>query len=123
MAASTMANGSRTRSMAVESMSGLMEDATTETGKTTTCMEGVSTPGKMADAMKENTSTTESTATESMSGRTVDNTKGAGRMVNNTERVFTNRLMDKNAEVFGRMENVLSGLMNSEKTIFLVYNV
>ena len=109
--------------MAVESMSGLMEDATMETGKITTCMEGVSTPGKMADAMKENTSTTESTATESMSGRTVDNTKGAGRTVNNTERVFTNRLMGKNAEVFGRMENVLSGLMNSEKTIFLVYNV
>ena len=104
-------------------ISGLMAEDMKENGRITTCTVKVSTPGKMADAMKENTSTTESTATESMSGRTADNTKGAGRTVNNTERVFTNRLMDKNAEVFGRMENVLSGLMNSEKTIFLVYNV
>jgi len=53
-----------------------------------------------------------------MFGRTEDSTRAVGRMANSTEKVSINKLMVKKEEVFGKMENALSGSMNSEVSLY-----
>ena len=125
-AASTMESGSKIRSMDAESTNGLMADATMEIGKTTTCMAEVFIPGKTVDVMRESISTIENTVMVSMCGKMAGNTKDAGRTANSMVKVFTNKLTDKNAEEFGKMESASSGSMNNEELSFCCtcfYNV
>ena len=91
-----------------------MADATTETGKTTTCTEEESTHGKMVDDTKENTLMIENMVTVYMFGRMEDSIRAVGKMANSTEKVSINKQTDKNAEVFGKTVNALSGQMSSD---------
>lgn len=66
------------KSMAGESMNGLMEGNTMAIGKITTCMAKVSTLGKMGESTMGSTSTIGSTASELTHGKTEDNMLATG---------------------------------------------
>lgn len=82
-------NGSRTRSMELAITSGQMVASTTECGRTITCTEEVSIPGRMVVNTRVNISTTASMASASTHGKMADNMKDFGTTENNTAKEST----------------------------------
>ena len=73
------------------------------TGKTTTCTEKESTPGKMAENTTATTTWTKSTDMEFTTGRTDVNMKACGKMENKAGKASTLLLMAESEGASGRM--------------------
>jgi len=85
-------------------MSGLMEESTKASGRTTICTEKESTLGKTAASTKESTLTTENMASESTPGRMDANMKVTGIMASSTVKVFTANPTEWSDGVAGKKE-------------------
>ena len=101
-------------------MNGLMADVMMESGKTTTCMEKVSTPGKMVENMKETTTMIGNMGLEYTPGRMAGNISVNGRMESNMVKVPIGKQQAKRREECGKTERESSGL-NDVKFIILIY--
>jgi len=99
----------RTKLMVEESISGQMAENIMENGKIITCMERVSTHGKMAVCMKVTMKMIGSTAMEFTPGMMESNTKAGGKMENSTVKVSIEK-MDVIEKVSGKMARESNGL-------------
>ena len=108
MAVCTKVNGMRIKLTVKEFMSGQMVENTMENGEIITCMEEVSTHGKMEECMRVTMKMIVNTDTEYIPGMTANNMKAGGRTESNTEKVSIGK-MGVTDVVSGKMERELNG--------------
>ena len=110
-AACTRVYGTKTKSMAEASMSGLMAGGTKESGKTTTCTEEECTPGRMVESMMGSTRMIGSMAMGYTHGLMGGSTRGSGATGSNMEMASIDRLEELRGKESGKMEREYNGLI------------
>ena len=93
------------RSMALESLLGLMEALTRDNFKRTTLRERECTSGLMAESMRENGRTTKWKEVASLPGLMADATKESTLMIRKKARALSSGLMVANTRVTGKTAN------------------
>ena len=115
-------NGKRIKSKDKAYTRGLMEGNTTASGTRATCMDTVSTPGRMVESMRDSTRTIRNMAKEHIDGLMGGFTKAVGRMGSSMEKASIFCQMENQSKENGKMALGRGGFQTLRHMIMMAFD-